>query len=301
MTITPARIALDDPSAADCATVGSKAAHLAQLRAAGFTVPDGIVLPSALLAGWRAGTPAPAEVEHAVAEAVATFAGRALAVRSSADAEDAAGASFAGSYATVLGVTGVEQALAAVRTCLDSADAPRVSSYRGSGGIHMSVLVQPMLDPDGRWGCVHRRPGQRCGRRGAHLGHPRTRRPCRRRHREPRGVAGQGGCRRSPARRRRSRADPRPGSRRSPRSRRGPPSTSVALRTSSGHGAAGRSTSCRADRSPRCPYPPPPRWMAWAGRRTQPTTPSCSPPTAGHCSDPPSPLPGCRWPTTSGS
>ncbi len=43
---------------------------------------------------------------------------------------------------------GVEQTLAAVRTCLDSADAPRVSSYRGSGGIHMSVLLQPMLDPE---------------------------------------------------------------------------------------------------------------------------------------------------------
>ena len=35
-----------------------------------------------------------------------------------------------------------------MRTCLDSADAPRVSSYRGSGGIHMSVVVQPMLDPE---------------------------------------------------------------------------------------------------------------------------------------------------------
>lgn len=149
MTIlTPAPVVLDDPAAMDSATVGSKAAHLAQLRAAGFTVPDGIVLPSALLAGWRAGAPAPDEIKRAVALAVAAFPGQALAVRSSADAEDAAGASFAGSYATVLGVTGVEQALAAVRTCLDSADAPRVSSYRGSGGIHMSVLVQPMLDPD---------------------------------------------------------------------------------------------------------------------------------------------------------
>jgi pyruvate,water dikinase len=146
--VSPAHVALDDPSAAESATVGSKAAHLAQLRAAGFAVPDGIVLPSALLAGWRAGTAAPQEVERAVAEAVAAFAGRALAVRSSADAEDAAGASFAGSYATVLGVTGVERALAAVRTCLDSADAPRVSSYRGSGGVQMSVLVQPMLDPE---------------------------------------------------------------------------------------------------------------------------------------------------------
>ena len=49
MTIlTPAPVVLDDPAAMDAATVGSKAAHLAQLRVAGFTVPDGIVLPSAL-------------------------------------------------------------------------------------------------------------------------------------------------------------------------------------------------------------------------------------------------------------
>lgn len=146
--VTSGYLTLDDPSAGQSATVGSKSAHLAQLRAAGFTVPDGVVLPASLLAGWRAGTTPPPEIQAAVAEAVAAFAGAALAVRSSADAEDAAGASFAGSYATVLGVTGVEQTLAAVRTCLDSADAPRVSSYRGSGGIHMSVLLQPMLDPE---------------------------------------------------------------------------------------------------------------------------------------------------------
>jgi pyruvate,water dikinase len=141
-------LSLDDPSAADVSTVGGKAAHLAQLRAAGFTVPDGLVLPAALVAGWRAGTVPPPDVERAVAQAVDAFAGAALAVRSSADAEDAAGASFAGTYATVLGATGVEETLAAVRTCLDSADAPRVSSYRGGGGIRMSVLLQPLLDPE---------------------------------------------------------------------------------------------------------------------------------------------------------
>ena len=149
MTIAnPGHLTLDDPSAGEVATVGGKAAHLAQLRAAGFTVPDGVVLRTSLLAGWRTGTNPPPEVQAAVAEAVDGFAGAALAVRSSADAEDAAGASFAGAYATVLGAMGVEQTLAAVRTCLDSADAPRVSSYRGSGGIHMSVLLQPMLDPE---------------------------------------------------------------------------------------------------------------------------------------------------------
>ena len=146
--VTPGFLTLDDPSAADATTVGGKAAHLAQLRAAGFTVPDGVVLPASLLAGWRSGAAAPPEVERAVREIVGLFSNAGMAGRSSADAEDGAGASFAGSYATVLGATGFEQILAAVRTCLDSADAPRVSSYRGSNGVRMSVLLQPMLDPE---------------------------------------------------------------------------------------------------------------------------------------------------------
>jgi phosphoenolpyruvate synthase/pyruvate phosphate dikinase len=142
---TEGPLTLDAPTATDAGAVGAKAAHLAQLRAAGFTVPDAVVLPASLLAGWRSGTTAPAEVQRAVADAVGAFPGRRLAVRSSADAEDAAAASFAGAYATVLGVSGTDQVLAAVRTCLDSADAPRVSAYRGGGGVRMSVLVQPVV------------------------------------------------------------------------------------------------------------------------------------------------------------
>ena len=144
-TMTPERMTLDHPAAGDPSIAGGKAAHLAQLRAAGFRVPDGIVLPGQLLAGWRVGEVPPDAVVQAVAEAVAELPSVALAVRSSADAEDAAAASFAGAYATVLGVAGTEEVLAAVRTCLTSADAPRVSSYRGTGGVTVSVLLQPMV------------------------------------------------------------------------------------------------------------------------------------------------------------
>ncbi len=71
-----------------------------------------------------------------------------LAVRSSADVEDGTAASFAGTYTTVLGATGIEEVTAAVRMCLDSADAPRLGAYRGAGGVCMSVLCQQMLDPE---------------------------------------------------------------------------------------------------------------------------------------------------------
>ena len=69
--------------------MGAKAAHLATLRAAGFPVPDGAVLPAALLAGWRSGGAPPPEVERCVKEIVDSFTGAALAVRSSADARPA--------------------------------------------------------------------------------------------------------------------------------------------------------------------------------------------------------------------
>lgn len=141
-------VRLNEPAATERSEVGAKAAHLATLRAAGFPVPDGAVLPAALLAGWRSGGAPPPEVECCVKEIVDSFPGAALAVRSSADAEDSTSASFAGTYATVLGATGVEEVTKAVRTCLDSADAPRLDAYRGTGGVRMSVLCQPMLDPE---------------------------------------------------------------------------------------------------------------------------------------------------------
>lgn len=141
-------VRLDEPAATEQSVVGAKAAHLAELRAVGFTVPDGVVLPASLLAGWRAGAAPSAAVERAIEEVVTSFEGVALAVRSSADAEDGTAASFAGTYATVLGATGVDEVTAAVRTCLDSADAPRLDTYRGAGGVRMSVLCQPMLVPD---------------------------------------------------------------------------------------------------------------------------------------------------------
>lgn len=141
-------VALRDPAARDASVVGAKAAHLAELVAAGHRVPDGLVLPVSLLVQWRSGSAPPAAVARAVRQIVDAFDGVPLAVRSSADAEDGVAASFAGAYTTVLGAQGVEDVTAAVRACLDSADAARLLTYRGTGGVRMAVLCQPMLDPD---------------------------------------------------------------------------------------------------------------------------------------------------------
>jgi len=139
---------LESVLASDQSTVGSKASRLAQLKTAGFSVPEGVILPAALLASWRPTAPAPDAVRSAVEQAVHYLGDGALAVRSSADDEDGGTASFAGVYTTVLGVAGVDDVLSAVRTCLNSADAPLIDTYRGARGVQMSVLLQPMLQPD---------------------------------------------------------------------------------------------------------------------------------------------------------
>jgi pyruvate,water dikinase len=76
----------------------------------------------------------------------------AVAVRSSAVAEDLADASFAGQYETVLGVRGADALLDAIHQVRASAQGSRVQHYRAtradSGSQDIAVLVQRMLTPD---------------------------------------------------------------------------------------------------------------------------------------------------------
>jgi phosphohistidine swiveling domain-containing protein len=112
---------LSDPAAADPTIVGTKAATLATLAREGFPVLHGFVV----LVGAD-----PAEV-LAAARALGCAA---LAVRSSALAEDLAGASHAGQYRTELGVA------------VDGSLTQAVERVRASGQ-DVRVLVQPLLAP----------------------------------------------------------------------------------------------------------------------------------------------------------
>jgi len=162
----------------DVAEVGGKAANLGELRRAGFRVPPGFVVTSAAYlsavtgAGCRDGVardflaatevddpeeraplaaelrrtvaalPVPGEVRAAVAVALDHLGpDTPLAVRSSATAEDAAGSSFAGAHATVLGVVGVTEVLEAVSTCWSSVFTDRALAYR----IERRVLDEPVV------------------------------------------------------------------------------------------------------------------------------------------------------------
>jgi rifampicin phosphotransferase len=138
--------------ARDPLVVGGKAANLGRLADAGAPVPPWIVLPATA----RAATDQPSDAllaEVGAALAQAGLGDAVLAVRSSAVGEDAAGASFAGQFETVLGVAATDrdalrQAIAAVWA---SASSERVLAYRGETGAEpprMAVILQELVDAE---------------------------------------------------------------------------------------------------------------------------------------------------------
>jgi pyruvate,water dikinase len=140
---------------------GTKAATLARLSAAGFSVPDGFVLTTDAFRRLTSGlsdlderavrsAPLPSGVEEALLQISARMDGLSLAVRSSATGEDLADASYAGQYATVLGVRGPEALVAAVRECWSSGFAAHAQAYRAGHEIDdlaIAVIVQRQLEP----------------------------------------------------------------------------------------------------------------------------------------------------------
>lgn len=123
------------------ATAGNKALRLARLRAAGFPVPDGVVLSAPFLAAWPG--LAPRERQRIASALWRRLGSRPLAVRSSGQSEDGSAASFAGVFETMLDVdrTGLPDAIDRV---LGSFAAGRVAAYQGAGG-DANILLQPML------------------------------------------------------------------------------------------------------------------------------------------------------------
>ena len=125
--------ALASAAAADPAVAGSKAAGLAVALAAGFPVPAGFVVP------------VDEDTDDAELVAAAASVADRLAVRSSAVAEDLAGASFAGMYESYLDVP-PKEVPEAVRRCRGSADTARVAAYRPVGTeAGVAVLAQAMV------------------------------------------------------------------------------------------------------------------------------------------------------------
>ena len=180
-------VLLSKASESSVAEIGGKAASLVRLAAAGFRVPEGVVLPAAWFSRWWEELRAthawvrfaqgetgslgehcsavqaaarelgyPAEMRSAldaVERLVASWGvGATCAVRSSSPEEDLEGASFAGGYVTVLGVApdGIEDA---VRECFISALDERVVVYKNQHGFDIyqpsiAVLVQRQIESE---------------------------------------------------------------------------------------------------------------------------------------------------------
>ena len=169
--------------------VGGKAANLGELVGAGMPVPPGFVVTTA---GYRAYVGAndlqdriialvpsdgdtadddgyadaaaqiaeifaagamPGQLEREITDAYHELGEPAVAVRSSATAEDLAGASFAGQQDTYLNISGIAAVLDAVRRCWASLWTARAMAYRARQGIDpadvsLAVVVQTLVDAE---------------------------------------------------------------------------------------------------------------------------------------------------------
>ena len=142
--------------AATAETCGGKAAALGAMLRHGLPVPDGIVLPFTTRAtDWtEAGAPLPEGLPDELAGALAEMGDRRVAVRSSAAAEDTAGASAAGQYQTVLAVRGAGPVGEAIRQCWAAAGTPGVAQYwsqvtgQAPTNPEMAVIVQLLIGAD---------------------------------------------------------------------------------------------------------------------------------------------------------
>jgi rifampicin phosphotransferase len=170
---TPVVLDLADP-AADLATAGGKGESLGRLARAGLPVPPGFHVTTAAyrrfvaehdlgariagadgagVAALFAAHEVPADIAAAVRAAYAELGSPAVAVRSSATAEDLPGASSAGQQDSFLDVRGADAVVDAVRRCWASLWTDRAVAYRertgaDPDGLALAVVVQQLVDAD---------------------------------------------------------------------------------------------------------------------------------------------------------
>ncbi len=127
---------------ADVSLVGGKAANLGSLLRAGFAVPDGFVMTTAVRD----------EDFKTIRQAYRELTAPAVAVRSSATIEDSSDLSTAGQFKTVLNVHTETELIDAVRLCRASSNSSGVRAYLGDshvpGQVAMAVVVQRQVSAD---------------------------------------------------------------------------------------------------------------------------------------------------------
>jgi rifampicin phosphotransferase len=168
----------DEIGRGDVDIAGGKGANLGELTRGGFPVPPGFVLTtdayrrfvtdagigdeilvlaaeegaSERIRALFAASAVPADMAGEIT-VMAQMLGPAVAVRSSATAEDLEGASFAGQQDTYLNVRGPEALLVAVRDCWASLWTERALAYRARrrippASVALAVVVQRMVEAE---------------------------------------------------------------------------------------------------------------------------------------------------------
>jgi rifampicin phosphotransferase len=139
LRLGPDIISLADPDR--LAVYGNKAYRLAQMRAHGLPVPDGVLLTPRFLEQFASASP---EWRARQLDRIWRRLGSAsVVVRSSALAEDSERHSFAGVFESALNI-GRDGLDAAISRVMASFEAERVKSYVAGGGSG-SILIQPMV------------------------------------------------------------------------------------------------------------------------------------------------------------
>jgi pyruvate,water dikinase len=141
---------IDSPDASPL-VAGAKAVSLRELARWGFPVPPGFVVTTAAQRKAATMGAMPPEIAQEIRAALRALGAEAVAVRSSATAEDLEDASFAGQHDTFLGVRGEGTVLAAIERCWASLWSERAVAYRAANGIldddlATGVIVQVMID-----------------------------------------------------------------------------------------------------------------------------------------------------------
>src|SRR5947199_10553849 len=131
----------------DADAVGGKRLSLGLLARAGLPVPPGFCVTTAAHRG-HADHALSESLQQKIIQSYRGLGGGAVAVRSSATAEDGAAASFAGQQETFLGVSGEREVCDAVGRCWASLHSERAKAYRqkqGVGEMAMAVVVQTLV------------------------------------------------------------------------------------------------------------------------------------------------------------
>ncbi|MCM2373736.1 PEP/pyruvate-binding domain-containing protein [Aporhodopirellula aestuarii] len=133
--------------ATNAALVGGKAVNLAAMIRAGLPVPDGFVVTTA---AYLARQDRRDDIVAQIREAHHSLESDLVAARSSATAEDLAGASMAGQYDTFLNLATADSVVDAVVRCWESIGSDRVAAYLSEQGIDpsgvaMAVVVQKLV------------------------------------------------------------------------------------------------------------------------------------------------------------